>query len=178
MEADWKRVTLKQADADSKKVRGHLPGRYRPTTRRSRSVRRNYQDQKPKVQYLISPEGSQFHRQLAGGMTAYFQVMQIYGTGLRLALIRAAAKKWGVNEDDCRAEKHKVYGPKGQSTDYRWLLLARRKKSRDYEEIVKRSRNARTSAISAKGRADAFIRRARHGAWNTVTAPTSTFPAC
>jgi isoquinoline 1-oxidoreductase beta subunit len=136
MEADWKRVTLKQADADSKTFAvvfpEEVPADYK-------SLPFPYQDItktiKPKVQYLIAPEGSQF-TDSSRSMTAYFQVMRLFGAGIRLTMIRVAAKKWGVDEKDCRAEKHRVYGPNGHSSDYRWLLLGAMKQTAPtYEEI-------------------------------------------
>jgi len=152
MEADWKRVTLKQADADGAKYavafpaevpasHERLPFPYEPII----------ETRKPKLQYLVPPEGSQF-TDSSRSVTAYFQVMQIYGTGLRLALIRAAAKKWGVHEEDCRAEKHVVYGPNGQSIGYRWLLLGAKKEKPTYEEIVKAIEKRKEKRYIGKGK--------------------------
>ena len=132
MEADWKRVTLKQADADAKKYAVAFPAEVAADVKLPFPYDTLSPD--PKLQYLISPEGSQF-TDSSRSMTAYFMVMRLFGAGLRLAMIRAAAKKWGVDAKACRAEKHRVYGPSGQSSDYRWLLLGAKKETPTYEEI-------------------------------------------
>lgn len=134
MEADWKRVTLKQPDAEAAKYAVAFPAEVAadyplPFPYEGVSAIRDV-----KLQYLIPPEGSQF-TDSSRSMTAFFQVMRLYGAGIRLAMIRAAAKKWGVAEKDCRAEKHRVYGPNGRSSDYRWLLLGAKKEKPTYEEI-------------------------------------------
>jgi isoquinoline 1-oxidoreductase subunit beta len=134
MEADWKRVTLKQADAEAAKYAVTFPAEVEAGV----TLPFPYQDipstRSPKLQYLISPEGSQF-TDSSRSMTAYFTVMRLYGAGLRLGLTRAAAAKWGVDEKDCHAEKHRVYGPGGRSIDYRWLLAGAKKQKPTYEEI-------------------------------------------
>jgi isoquinoline 1-oxidoreductase beta subunit len=132
LEADWKRVTLQQADADAKKYAVAFPAPVAADV--TLPFPYNTLSKDPKLQYLISPEGSQF-TDSSRSMTAYFTVMRLFGAGLRLALIRSAAKKWGVDEKTCRAEKHRVYGPSGQSSDYRWLLLGAMKENPSYEEI-------------------------------------------
>jgi isoquinoline 1-oxidoreductase beta subunit len=133
LEADWNRVTLKQADADAKKYAVAFPAEVAADVKLPFPYDTLSKD--PKLQYLISPEGSQF-TDSSRSMTAFFTVMRIYGSALKLALIRAAAKKWGVDEKACRAEKHRVYGPSGQSSDYRWLLLGAMKENPSYEEIT------------------------------------------
>lgn len=132
MEADWKRVTLKLPDAEAAKYAVTFPAEVAGDVK----LPFPYDDlqTKGKPQYLISPEGSQF-ADSSRSMTAYFTVMRLYGAGLRLALIRAAAAKWGVDEKECRAEKHRVFGPGGHSSDYRWLLKGAAKQHPTYEEI-------------------------------------------
>ncbi|HXA15389.1 MAG TPA: molybdopterin cofactor-binding domain-containing protein [Thermoanaerobaculia bacterium] len=135
MEADWKRVTLVQADADA--VGFAVPFPYKVPE--SVKLPFPYNEDFPpptKPQYLIIPGGSQF-TDSSRSVTAYYQVMRLYGAGLRLAMIRAAAKKWGVKEEECHAEKHRVYGPGGRSSDYRWLLLGAQKETPSYEDINK-----------------------------------------
>jgi isoquinoline 1-oxidoreductase beta subunit len=134
MEADWSRVTLKQADADGVKFAVTFPAEVTDEYKLPFPYEDIPKIKKPKAQYLVPPEGSQF-TDSSRSMTAYFAVMRLYGAGLRLALIRAAAKKWGVKPEECRAEKHRVYGPRGQSSDYRWLLLGAKKEQPTYEEI-------------------------------------------
>jgi isoquinoline 1-oxidoreductase subunit beta len=134
MEADWKRVTLKQADADAAKYAVTFP--YKVAADYKLPFPFNTKEFPPpdKPQYTIPPEGSQF-TDSSRSMTAFYQVMRLYGAGLRLAMIRAAAKKWGVDEKLCRAEKHRVYGPGGRSSDYRWLLSGAAKQKPTYSEI-------------------------------------------
>ncbi len=134
MEADWKRVTLKQADADGTRYAVAFPAEVTEESKLPFPYEGIPGTRKPKVQYLVPPEGSQF-TDSSRSMTAYFAVMRLYGAGIRLAMIRAAAKKWGVKPEECRAEKHRVYGPGGQSSDYRWLLLGAKKEQPTYEEI-------------------------------------------
>ena len=78
--------------------------------------------------------------------------MRLFGAGIRLVMIRAAAKKWGVKEEECRAEKHRVYGPNGSSIDYRWLLLRAKKEKPTYEDINRRSRSPGSGVTSAKAK--------------------------
>jgi isoquinoline 1-oxidoreductase subunit beta len=134
MEADWNRVTLRQADADAYKYAVTFPAEVTTEYKLPFPYEVIPQTRKPKVQYLVAPEGSQF-TDSSRSMTAYFSVMRLYGAGIRLAMIRAAAKKWGVKPEECRAEKHRVYGPNGKSADYRWLLLGAKKEQPSYEEI-------------------------------------------
>jgi isoquinoline 1-oxidoreductase beta subunit len=136
MEADWKRVTLLQADADAVKYAVEFPYKVPESVKLPFPYNVNDFPPPSKPQYLIPPEGSQF-TDSSRSVTAYFQVMRLYGAGLRLAMIRAAAKKWGVDEKECRAEKHRVIGPSGRSSDYRWLLLGAQKESPSYADINK-----------------------------------------
>lgn len=135
MEADWKRVTLHQADADAVKYAVIFPSEV-PNNYPLPFPYEKVPGTPPKGQYMIPPEGSQF-ADSSRSMTAFFTVMRLYGAGVRLAMIRAASKKWGVKEEDCHAEKHRVYGPGGRSIDYRWLLLGAKKETPSYEDINK-----------------------------------------
>jgi len=141
MEADWKRVTLKQADADSVKYAVTFPYKVAADYKLPFPYNTKEFPGPDKPQYTIVPEGSQF-ADSSRSMTAYYQVMRLYGAGIRLAMIRAAAKKWGVDEKDCRAEKHRVYGPGGRSLDYRSLLLGAKKETPSYADINKALKNA------------------------------------
>lgn len=134
MEADWKRVTLKQADADAVKYAVTFPYKVPASVKLPFPYNTKGFPPPDKPQYTIAPEGSQF-ADSSRSITAYYQVMRLYGAGIRLAMTRAAAKKWGVNAAECRAEKHRVYGPGGRSSDYRWLLLGAQKETPTYEEI-------------------------------------------
>jgi isoquinoline 1-oxidoreductase subunit beta len=136
MEADWNRVTLRQADADAYKYAVVFPAEVPDSVTLPYPYENIHKIRKPKLQYLVPPEGSQF-TDSSRSMTAYFQVMRLFGAGLKLAMIRSAAKKWGVKEEECRAEKHRVYGPNGSSVDYRRLLLRAKKEKPTYEDINK-----------------------------------------
>ena len=118
LEADWNRVTLRQADADGSRFSVEFPFPIPGGTR-----------------YLIDGEVAQLTDN-SRSMVMFFQVMRLFGAGLRLGMVRAAAKKFGVNPADCYAEKHKViHGPSGRSIDYRWLLVGLQKEAPTYEEI-------------------------------------------
>jgi isoquinoline 1-oxidoreductase subunit beta len=134
MEADWNRVTLKQADAEGAKYAVVFPAEVPATLALPYPYEEIPTIRDAKKQFLIPPDGSQF-TDSSRSMTAYFQVMRLYGAGIRLAMIRAAAKKWGVDQKDLHAEKHRVYGPNGRSVDYRWLLLGAGKEKPTYAEI-------------------------------------------
>jgi len=136
MEADWKRVTLKQADADAVKYAVTFPYKVAADYKLPYPYNTKEFPGPDKPQYTIVPEGSQF-TDSSRSMTAFYQVMRLYGAGLRLTMLRVAAKKWGVKESECRAEKHRVYGPSGRSIDYRWLLAgAKKEKPPTYLELV------------------------------------------
>jgi isoquinoline 1-oxidoreductase subunit beta len=134
MEADWERVSLEQSDAEAAKYAVTFPAEVSETITLPFPYEKTPATRSPGVQYLIAPEGSQF-TDSSRSVVAYFPVMRLYGAGLRLAFIRAAAKKWGVSPEQCRAEKHVVYGPNGQSSDYKKLLLGAKKEQPTYAEI-------------------------------------------
>jgi isoquinoline 1-oxidoreductase beta subunit len=119
MEADWNRVTLRSADANVRAYAIEVPFLLPGGAKR----------------YLIEGEAAQLTDN-SRSMTMYFEVMRLFGAGLRLAMIRAAAKKWGVRAEDCLAEKHKVVGPGGRSSDYRWLLAGLKNENPTYDEIA------------------------------------------
>lgn len=126
LEADWSRVSLRQADADGRKYAVEFPFAVPDTA----TLPFPYQDipKTKKPQYLIPHDAAQF-TDSSRSMAAYFQPMRLFGAGIRLVMIRSAAKKWGVDPKECRAEKHRVIGPAGRSIDYRWLLLRARKET-------------------------------------------------
>ncbi|HUP61507.1 MAG TPA: molybdopterin cofactor-binding domain-containing protein [Thermoanaerobaculia bacterium] len=132
LEADWNRVTLQQADADGNKYAIKFPFDIPADTRLPFPYDKAHEQKPP---YLIPAEGAQF-TDSSRSMAAYYQPMRIFGTAVRLVMIRSAAEKWGVDEKECRAEKHRVIGPGGRSIDYRWLLLrAGKVKPPTYDEI-------------------------------------------
>jgi isoquinoline 1-oxidoreductase beta subunit len=112
LEADWSRVKLRQADAESDKfavefpfeVKEELPFPY------------NTIHSGPKPQYVIPAEGSQF-TDSSRSMTAYFTLMRFFGAGVRLTFERAAAKVFDVDVSECHARQHKVYAG-SRSIDY------------------------------------------------------------
>jgi isoquinoline 1-oxidoreductase beta subunit len=135
LEADWNRVTLRQADGDSRKYAIEFP--FEVPSRVTLPFPYEKIPSTKKPQYLIPVEGAQF-TDSSRSMTAYFQPMRLFGTGIRLVMIRSAAKKWGVDPTTCRAEKHRVVHPaSGRSIDYRWLLLRAQKETLPtYDDIM------------------------------------------
>jgi isoquinoline 1-oxidoreductase beta subunit len=131
LEADWSRVKLHQANADSDKyvvpfpfeVKNALPFPYQESF-------------KLKPQYLISSEGSQF-TDSSRSMTAYFTAMRLFGAGIRLTFERAAGKVFGVDASQCHARQHKVQAG-GHSIDYgdpRLLFHANKLGQPTYDDV-------------------------------------------
>lgn len=110
LEADWDRVIVRQADADGPRyaIANPFPG--------------------GKPSFLINDEGSQF-ADSSRSMAAYFAPMRLFGAGIRLVLLRAAADKWGGDAGDYVADNHRVKHKtdQGKSVDYSHLLLHARK---------------------------------------------------
>src|SRR5205823_368593 len=105
MEADWQRITLVQADADT--LRFGIPFPY-PI---------------PGAPPLISSEYAQ-STILSRSMTLYFEPMRQLGAALRLIMIRAAARKWTVDESELQAHQQIVrHTRSGRSAAYHRLLL-------------------------------------------------------
>jgi len=105
LEADWSKVRVHQADADAPRF---AIGNPNPAGKPS---------------YLIPEEVTQF-ADSSRSMALYYQPMRLFGAGIRLVFVRAAAKKWGVDPAECRAEQHKVYHkPSGRSFAYNHVLL-------------------------------------------------------
>jgi isoquinoline 1-oxidoreductase beta subunit len=126
LEADWSRVKLQQADADSLAYAIEFPYKIPPDAKLSYPF-----DEPPftgpptdKPLYSIGPEGSQF-ADSSRSMTAYFQVMRLTGAGIKLVFLRAAALKFGVSDiTQLRAQQHKIYhDASGRSVEYHHLLL-------------------------------------------------------
>ncbi len=115
LEADWSRVVVRQADADA--LRYAVPNPYLP----------QHPEALPK--FPVPEEFSQFVDS-SRSMALYYSAMRGIGAGIRLVLVRAAAKKWGVPAAECEAVQHKVrHKASGRSYDYgNLLLLAEAKK--------------------------------------------------
>ena len=135
MEADWKRVSLRQAPADSPKFSIAFPYPVPPETK----LGYPYDElDRSKPLFTISAEGAQF-TDSSRSMAAYYMPMRFYGAALRRAFIHAAAKKWGVDTSECYAEQHKVKHKDGsrRPLDYRRLLLGAGKVPQpDYEQLL------------------------------------------
>jgi isoquinoline 1-oxidoreductase subunit beta len=121
MEADWSRVTLRQADTDSTKFGVPFPYPIPPEAKLS------YPYDKPrgvKPLFIMDADLAQF-TDSSRSMAAYYMPMRFYGAALRRAMIHAAAKKWGVEPNECYAEQHKVKHKdnRHRPLDYRRLLL-------------------------------------------------------
>jgi isoquinoline 1-oxidoreductase beta subunit len=117
LEADWDRVKLHQADADSPAYAVEFPTKVPATVKLPFPYDRQ-------ARYIIEAEGSQF-ADSSRSMTAYFQVMRLTGAGIRLVMLRAAGLKFGVKDiTQLRAQQHKIYhDASGRSVDYKHLLL-------------------------------------------------------
>jgi isoquinoline 1-oxidoreductase beta subunit len=134
LEADWSRVTLRQADADSTKFGVPFPFDVPPEAK----LPRPYDRRDPVKPYIVAGDVAQF-TDSSRSMAAYYTPMRLFGAGIRLVMIRAGAKKFGVPADECYAEQHKViHRPSGRSVDYKWLALrAKKEKMPTYEDIQK-----------------------------------------
>jgi isoquinoline 1-oxidoreductase subunit beta len=109
MEADWSKVTLRQADADS--VKFGVPFPY---------------PEIPGAPAIVRGEDAQF-TDSSRSMAAYYMPMRLFGAGIRLVMLRAAAKKWSVPIADLRAEQQRVFHDgSGRSIAYNHLLLEAR----------------------------------------------------
>src|SRR6185295_18930625 len=108
MGADWSRVRLETADADGPRYavphpQPEIPGAW------------------PK--FPVSEEVSQF-ADSSRSMVLYFVSIRAFGAGLKILMLRAAGRKWGVDPGECEAQNHKVLHPKsGRTVDFRHLLL-------------------------------------------------------
>jgi isoquinoline 1-oxidoreductase subunit beta len=128
LEADWSRVVVRQADADA--LRYAVPNPYLAP----------HPESLPK--YPVPEEFSQFVDS-SRSMALYYSAMRGIGAGLRLVLVKAAAKKWGVAETECEAVQHKVrHKATGRHFDYGNLLLLKEAQSfaknpPSYEEVKK-----------------------------------------
>ena len=136
MEADWSRVSLRQAPADSTKFGVAFPYPVPPETKLG------YPYNKPRLivdkpLFIVDADVAQF-TDSSRSMAAYYMPMRFYGAALRRAMVHAAAKKWGVDPGECYAEQHKVKhkGNAHRPLDYRRLLLAAGKvPPPDYQQL-------------------------------------------
>jgi isoquinoline 1-oxidoreductase beta subunit len=105
LEAEWNRVTLHQTDADA--VNFGVPFPY-PL---------------PGAPEIVSGEDAQA-TDSSRSMAVYYHPMRLFGAGIRLVFLRAAALKWGVPLTELEAEKQKVLHKRtGRSIEYHHLLL-------------------------------------------------------
>jgi len=143
LEADWSRVKLQMADADSVAYAIKFPGADVGFPDKV-SVKLPFPYDEPPADglvYAIPPEGSQF-ADSSRSMAAYYQTMRLTGTGIRLVFERAAAKVLGVKDaTECRARQHKIYHvPSGRSVDFgskRLLIHAGKEAPPTLGDIVK-----------------------------------------
>jgi isoquinoline 1-oxidoreductase beta subunit len=104
LEADWNRVVVEQADADAYKFGVPFPVAL------------------PGSPLIVKPEDAQFVDS-SRSMAAYYQPMRLFGAGIRLVFLRAAAKVFHTDVSQCYARQHEVYGPHGLHLPYHLLLL-------------------------------------------------------
>lgn len=127
MEADWSRVTLRQAPADSTSFGVPFPYPVPPTTELP------YPFDEPRgtgPMFVVDADLAQF-TDSSRSMALYYMPMRLFGAALRRAMILAAANKWNVDPGECYAEQHKVRhrGNDRRPLDYKSLLLGARKVS-------------------------------------------------
>jgi isoquinoline 1-oxidoreductase beta subunit len=107
MEADWNRVRLLQADADVESFGVPFPYPI------------------PGAPSIVRGEDAQF-TDSSRSMAIYFIPMRLFGAGIRLVMIRAAALKWRISPHtaELEARQQKVWHkPSGRSVEYHHLLL-------------------------------------------------------
>ncbi|HEV7923546.1 MAG TPA: molybdopterin cofactor-binding domain-containing protein [Thermoanaerobaculia bacterium] len=105
LEADWGRVTVRQADADS--VNFGVPAPY-PI---------------PGAPAVVRGEDAQF-TDSSRSMAAYYMPMRLFGAAVRLVMTRAAAMKWSVPESELEARDQQIWHQRtGRSIQYHHLLL-------------------------------------------------------
>lgn len=106
LEADWSKVTVRQADADA--VSFGVPFPY---------------PEIPGAPAIVRGEDAQF-TDSSRSMAAYFVPMRLFGAGIRLVFTRAAADKWKVPESELEARQQRIYHDKsGRSIAYNHLIL-------------------------------------------------------
>ncbi len=133
LEADWSRVTLRQADGDATRYGVPFPLAVPPDAK----LPRPYDTVDRAKPYIVAPASAQF-TDGSRSMTFYYMPMRLFGACVRLVLIRAAAKEFGAPASECYAEQHHViHRPTGRSLDYK-LLMARAKNEPmpKHEEIL------------------------------------------
>jgi len=125
VEADWKRVTLRQADADSTKFGVPFPYPIPPETKLAYPYNKT---PTTKGMFILDNDVAQF-TDSSRSMAAFYMPMRLMAAGLRIALVTAAANKWGVPVSECYAEQHKVKHISGdrRPLDYSRLLLGAQK---------------------------------------------------
>jgi isoquinoline 1-oxidoreductase subunit beta len=130
LEADWNRVEVRQAVADGPRYaldnKFFIPDAVPP--------------QPPHRKFIIWDKFSQF-TDSSRSMALYYFPMRLFGAGIRLVLLRAAARKFGgVDLSECEARRHRVYHkPSGRSLDYgdlRLLLEAQKEKEPTQDEVT------------------------------------------
>ncbi|HEV8434681.1 MAG TPA: molybdopterin cofactor-binding domain-containing protein, partial [Thermoanaerobaculia bacterium] len=84
LELDWRRVTLRQADADA--VSFSIPYPY--------SIPGGGPD-------IVRGEDAQF-TDSSRSVAAYFDAMRLFGAGIKMVMFRAAAHKWGIPHQNDR----------------------------------------------------------------------------
>jgi isoquinoline 1-oxidoreductase beta subunit len=109
LEADWSKMKVVQSDADGARFAIGNP---------NVNV-----DPDASPAYLINDEISQF-ADSSRSMALFYMPMRLFGAGIRLVMIKAAARKWGVDPTECYAKQHHVH-QKGSSRSepYQHLLL-------------------------------------------------------
>ncbi|HXH90772.1 MAG TPA: molybdopterin cofactor-binding domain-containing protein, partial [Thermoanaerobaculia bacterium] len=112
LEADWSRVTLRQADADA--VSFEIPLFYGTT---------NASLELASTPALIKGEDAQ-QTEASQSMALYYMPMRLFGAAIRVVMLRAAARKLQVDPAELEASQQKVWHrPTNRSVEYHRLLL-------------------------------------------------------
>jgi isoquinoline 1-oxidoreductase subunit beta len=109
LEADWSKVTVRQADADA--VAFGVPFPF---------------PEVPGAPAIVRGEDAQF-TDSSRSMAAYFLPMRLFGAGIRLVFTRATADKWNVPMSELEVREQRVYhNASNRSIGYHHLLLEAR----------------------------------------------------
>jgi isoquinoline 1-oxidoreductase beta subunit len=104
LEADWSHVVVRQGDADG--PRFAVPNPYNPASNPCQPDPDCSTPDLPK--YVIADEFSQF-TDSSRSMALYYPAMRLFGAGIRLTLIRAAARLLKSDPTEFQARQHHVW---------------------------------------------------------------------
>jgi isoquinoline 1-oxidoreductase beta subunit len=128
MEVDWSRIVVKQADADPDAFGINFPYKL--------PANLPIEQSEPPI---VRGEDAQF-ADSSRSMALYFDAFRIFGAAIRLLLVRAGARHFGVDESQVEARQNKVWLKGGnRSLDYSDAFLVAnlsKVKVPEYDEIL------------------------------------------